>query len=290
MFPSTPIELQRQIQGLIRIAVITEVNAEGQVKVKQGELESPWLRCLHLRSAETISWQPLDVDEQVLLLCPNGVLEQALVLGTLYQEQFPAPSDNLNQQQLQFQDGSSILYDREAHLYQIHIAQDEAQLNLLSDDQIGLKAKKNMRLEVEEEKLQLQAKQGLSLQSVDAEIALTAKTDVEVGAEGQVSLAAQGEMVLECEKNFSQSTQADSILAAQGSIKIESQQSIELVVGSTTLKLSSSGLEISASQVTLKADLGLNLQAANLSAKSDAMMSLETSGIMTIKGAMVKIN
>ena len=79
------------------------------------------------------------------------------------------------------------------------------------------------------------------------------------------------------------STGNHSITVSTGQSTINATTSITLTSGSSTIKISPSGVEISAPQVTISAE-------ATLSASADASMSLDGGGSMSLTAGMVSIN
>jgi len=49
------------------------------------------------------------------VLAPGGDLNQAVVLGSLYQQAFPAIAQTADVHRIQYSDGAVIEYDRKAH-------------------------------------------------------------------------------------------------------------------------------------------------------------------------------
>tara|TARA_B100001094_G_scaffold333445_1_gene412455 strand:- start:1886 stop:2590 length:705 start_codon:yes stop_codon:yes gene_type:complete len=218
MYLTHPLEQERLLHGLIRICRVVETNDQGQVKVVDHQLQSPWLSCAQLRGADNISWNPLDKDEQVLVVCPSGDLAQGIVVAALYQNKFALPHHNMQQQSMHFKDGSSVLYDREQHSYVLDVKQDQALIQLHSDDRIALDAQKNVHIQAEQESVQVQAQQQITLQaeqkiefvvggsrmtltpegiSIQADaIKVASQQDMTLTAQGQAQLTSQGEATL----------------------------------------------------------------------------------------------
>ncbi len=74
-----------------------------------------------------------------------------------------------------------------------------------------------------------------------------------------------------------------SVAISKGKATIEAAQSIELKVGSTTIKLTPSSIEMSAMTIKIEAKMAL-------SAKGDLTAELKAGTMLTINGAMVMIN
>ncbi|SHO57762.1 phage baseplate assembly protein V [Vibrio quintilis] len=140
-------ELERQLHGLIRLCTVTELGNGGQVKVQDGELNSTWLDRAVDRAGENRAWHPLDVGEQVVVLCPSGDLTMGIIIASLYQDQHPAPSSNEDLESKVFKDGSVISYDRKSHQYLIDIKGADATVDVISAGTLNIKTSKNIQVQ-----------------------------------------------------------------------------------------------------------------------------------------------
>ena len=110
------VELARQLANVVRPGIVAAVDHQrAKVRIQTGELLTQWLPWLTQRAGNNRNWQPLEVGEQVLLLCPCGDPAQAWVLGSGYQDTFPAPSSDPDKESYRFSDGAVIEYDRKQH-------------------------------------------------------------------------------------------------------------------------------------------------------------------------------
>lgn len=125
-------EIERLLHGLVRICTVSEHGTNGQVKVSDGELNSTWLVRAVDRAGDNRSWVPLDIGEQVVVLCPSGDFAQGIIIASLYQQRHPAPSSELNEECKVFRDGSAVRYDRNKHRYLIDIKGDDATVDVVS--------------------------------------------------------------------------------------------------------------------------------------------------------------
>ena len=116
------VELARQLANVVRPGIVVRVDHEqAKVRVQSGELLTQWLPWLTQRAGNNRNWQPLEVGEQVLLLCPCGDPAQAWVLGSGYQENSPAPSSDPDIEIYRFSDGAQFQYDRKFQRLSIHL-------------------------------------------------------------------------------------------------------------------------------------------------------------------------
>ena len=106
-------DLGRRLANVIRIGTIFEIDFETvRARVKIGDLETNWLPWINSNSGNNNSWNPPEIDEQVIILSPSGELNQGVILQSLYKSN---ASGNLpNIQSITYKDGSKITFDRDA--------------------------------------------------------------------------------------------------------------------------------------------------------------------------------
>ena len=71
-----------------------------------------------IRAGRTTIWSPPSEDEQVVLFCPDGDIAQAVPIGALYSDKFPAPGDG-TREFVRFDDGAEFGYDPDANHYDV---------------------------------------------------------------------------------------------------------------------------------------------------------------------------
>lgn len=109
-------EVLRQLSNMVSAGVVDEVRySPYAVRVKIGSLTTPWLPPLVGRAGNNRQWDPLEVGEQVVVLCPDGNPAQGWVIGVGYSEANPAPSANPDKTVTLFGDDGRFEYDRFAH-------------------------------------------------------------------------------------------------------------------------------------------------------------------------------
>jgi type VI secretion system secreted protein VgrG len=81
-----------------------------------------------------------------------------------------------------------------------------------------------------------------------------------------------------------------SITVSAGSSSVTAAQSITLQVGGNSIKIDTSGVTITATQVSVQAQASLSAQGASVSVNAQADMSLQAGGPLSVQGAMVSIN
>lgn len=108
-------ELIRLLENILRVGVVIAVDEESwRVRVQSGELQTDWLRWSTTRAGAFSIWVPPSVGEQVWLGCIGGNPETAVIIGSLYSSDNPAPGSSLNEIVLTAPDGASFRYDAEA--------------------------------------------------------------------------------------------------------------------------------------------------------------------------------
>ena len=108
-------ELIRLLENIIRTGVIFAVDEDKWcVRVRSGNLETGWLRWNTPRAGEFNIWIPPSVGEQVSIACIGGNPETAIVLGSLYSNDHPAPGNSLKEIVITAPDGAVVRYDADA--------------------------------------------------------------------------------------------------------------------------------------------------------------------------------
>ena len=108
-------ELIRLLENILRVGVVIAVDEESwRVRVQSGELQTDWLRWNTTRAGAFSIWVPPSVGEQVWLGCIGGNPETAVIIGSLYSNDHPAPGNSLKEIVLTAPDGASLRYDAEA--------------------------------------------------------------------------------------------------------------------------------------------------------------------------------
>lgn len=111
-------DLQRRLENLIRIGTIAHVDlsdtAAPRVRVQDGALLTAWLPFGSLRAGTARLWSAPTVGEQVVVLAPSGELGSAVVFGSLFCSNTPAPSSAANMHILDFADGTRWTHDDKA--------------------------------------------------------------------------------------------------------------------------------------------------------------------------------
>ncbi|GLW38706.1 baseplate assembly protein [Pectobacterium carotovorum subsp. carotovorum] len=108
-------ELLRLLGNVLRVGVVTEIDVdEWRVRVSSGGLDTDWLRWNALRAGAFSVWIPPSVGEQVLLGCIGGNPETAVILGSIYSDENPAPGSSSSELVIKAPDGAQVRYDADA--------------------------------------------------------------------------------------------------------------------------------------------------------------------------------
>lgn len=113
-------ELQRQISQLIRIGTVVQVVADGAIVEIGGVNSDPVQWAVHRAGLDAEWWAP-DPGEQVVVFAPYGDMAQAIILFSLYQDKFAAPSLNPDVHRTTYKDGTVVQHDRSASAYSISV-------------------------------------------------------------------------------------------------------------------------------------------------------------------------
>ncbi|MFZ1873249.1 MAG: phage baseplate assembly protein V [Chania sp.] len=108
-------ELIRLLGNVIRTGIVTEIDEDAwRVRVASGELDTTWLRWNAQRAGAFKIWLPPSIGEQVWLMCIGGNPETAIIGGSLYSNEHPAPGSSLTEMVITAPDGATFRYDAEA--------------------------------------------------------------------------------------------------------------------------------------------------------------------------------
>ncbi|AYO37727.1 phage baseplate assembly protein V [Serratia sp. P2ACOL2] len=133
-------ELIRLLENVIRIGVVTEIDEDTwRVRVASGELDTNWLRWNAQRAGEFSIWMPPSIGEQVWLVCIGGNPETAIIGGSLYSNEHPAPGSSSNEMVITAPDGAKFRYDADAGALEvsgIKTAKVSAEVKIILDSPV----------------------------------------------------------------------------------------------------------------------------------------------------------
>ncbi|PZQ93741.1 MAG: phage baseplate assembly protein V [Acinetobacter johnsonii] len=112
-------DANRRLENIVRFGTVKTINPSKpipRVIVNLGDIETPEIRCLNIRSGEDTTWDMPSENEECVVISPCGDIgPTSFVLYGFYNDDHPAPSDDLNQKIRMFADGCVIAYDIAAH-------------------------------------------------------------------------------------------------------------------------------------------------------------------------------
>ncbi|WP_430415843.1 phage baseplate assembly protein V [Marinobacter adhaerens] len=110
-------DIERRLANLIRFGTIEQLDEENALaRVRCGEILTDWLSWRTNRAGPDRDWWALEPGEQVILLAPSGELNQAVIVGSINRDLFPAPGNRKTLHRIQYQDGTTKDYDRAASI------------------------------------------------------------------------------------------------------------------------------------------------------------------------------
>lgn len=112
-------DANRRLENIVRFGTIKTINPSKpipRVIVNLGDIETPEIRCLNIRSGADSTWDMPSENEECVVISPCGDIgPTSFVLYGFYNDDHPAPSDDLNKKIRMFADGCVIAYDIAAH-------------------------------------------------------------------------------------------------------------------------------------------------------------------------------
>ncbi len=115
-------ELQRQISQMLRIGTVVQiVGGTDTAIVEIGGVQSDPMQWAVQRAGDDAEWWAPSLGEQVLVFAPYGDMAQAIIVLSLYQDAYTAPSTNPNVRRRTYSDGAVEQYDKSAHAYLLQI-------------------------------------------------------------------------------------------------------------------------------------------------------------------------
>ena len=112
-------DANRRLENIVRFGTVKTINPSKpipRVIVNLGDIETPEIRCLNIRSGADSTWDMPSINEECVVISPCGDIgPTSFVLYGFYNDDHPAPSDDLNKKIRMFADGCVIAYDIQSH-------------------------------------------------------------------------------------------------------------------------------------------------------------------------------
>ncbi len=116
-------ETERILANMIRLGTVSELDEpNARVRVRVGGLTTDWLPWLTARAGATRTWSAPRPGEQVMVLAPYGDPAQAVALPSIYQDDYPAPSNTKDAERVVFPDGSTVDYNSATNTLEVTVA------------------------------------------------------------------------------------------------------------------------------------------------------------------------
>ncbi|MDU7561404.1 MAG: phage baseplate assembly protein V [Acinetobacter baumannii] len=110
---------KRRLENIVRFGTIKTINPSKPIPtviVNLDDIDTPEIRCLNTRSGTDSTWDMPSINEECVVISPCGDIgPSSFVLYGFYNENNPAPSDDLNKKLRVFSDGCVIAYDVAEH-------------------------------------------------------------------------------------------------------------------------------------------------------------------------------
>ena len=115
-------EAERRLSNVVMLGQVAELDTErARVRVQAGPILTAWLPFATVRAGLDRTWHAPEPGEQVVLVAPGGDLNQAVVVGSLYRDAYPPPSDSADISRTEWQDGAALAYDRQLHHWRLSV-------------------------------------------------------------------------------------------------------------------------------------------------------------------------
>lgn len=112
-------DAKRRLENIVRFGTIKTINPSKpipRVTVELGDIETPEIRCLNIRSGDDSTWDMPSTNEECVVISPCGEIgPSSFVMFGFYNDDHPAPSEDLNKKIRMFADGCVIAYDVSSH-------------------------------------------------------------------------------------------------------------------------------------------------------------------------------
>jgi len=124
-------EHDRLTGNLIMFGVIAALDEQqARVRVNADGLLTDWLPWIERRAGSVVrTWLVPEIGEQVVIACPYGDPAQGVVIGSVYQNAYPAPADRKAIHRTIYGDGTSIEYDLEATALTLNVGRGSVVIN-----------------------------------------------------------------------------------------------------------------------------------------------------------------
>jgi phage baseplate assembly protein V len=100
-----------RLDDMVRLGTVKSVDLDDATAiVTVGEIETTPVPWAATRAGALRVWSPPDEGEQVILLCPDGEFEAAIIIGALWSDERPAPASD-GSTIMEWDDGVTLSYN-----------------------------------------------------------------------------------------------------------------------------------------------------------------------------------
>jgi len=245
-------------------------DAEGRIRIQfhwdteaSGDKTSCWVRVAQSMAGNGYGLQFIPrAGQEVLISFLDGDPDQPVVTGSLYNSKHKAPFPTADTTQ------SGIKTQLKGQSNELRF--DDKKDN----EQLYLHAAKDLLIEVEND----------ADEKVTAEKRVAVTKDISVKGEKNYSLETKENISLTTEKNYSL-TATEAITGKGKTIKLEAEDSLELVVGDSKLKITGSKIEIESETISLSGSSAIKLDGGKVEVSGDSKVSLKSGGAMELKAS-----
>lgn len=263
-----------QVQGLQSAVVAGKEDAEpacdeqGRIRIKfhwdedaEGDKTSCWVRVAQAMAGSSYGCQFIPrAGQEVIVSFLNGDPDQPVVTASLFNSQNKPPYAQANTTQ------SGIKTQLKGESNELRF-DDKA-----DNEQLYLHAAKDMLVEVlnnAEEK-------------VTAEKKVAVEKDISITGEANYSLTTKENITLESDTEYSLKAK-DAISGTAKKIEFDADDTLELVVGSSKISMSSSKIELTSAEISISGDSKVSIKTAQLAAEGSASVDIKSSANVNLK-------
>lgn len=115
-------DMERRLASVVRLGVVSALDeANARVRVTAGDVTTGWMPWTVGRAGPDRHWVAPEIGEQVIMVAPSGDLAQAVVVGSIYTDQHPAPGTTKDVTATEWQDGARLEYNRATHTHDLTV-------------------------------------------------------------------------------------------------------------------------------------------------------------------------
>lgn len=112
--------LERAVANMVRVGVVKSVEGIHAVVTIGDNDTAPMQWAVRRAHNDNESWSP-DIGEQVIVLAPSGVLEDAFIDGALYRDEYPPATINPDEHVTRYANGDTIVHNKASGSMSINI-------------------------------------------------------------------------------------------------------------------------------------------------------------------------